>query len=107
MEDWKRQFKSEFGIHFSESELQFALEFIEQVAASAKEAGRREKGSSWREGYQRGLEEGRVQAITEVEEKLPRSNDTGHQCECGNPIFCSQGNDYRAGVLAAISFLKR
>ena len=29
--NWKEQFKEEFGIHFSKSELQFVLEFIEEL----------------------------------------------------------------------------
>ena len=31
MKNWKGQFKEEFGIHFSKSELQFVLEFIEEL----------------------------------------------------------------------------
>ena len=31
MKNWKQQFTEEFGIHFDESELQFAIEFIEDL----------------------------------------------------------------------------
>ena len=31
MKDYQEAFRQEFGIHFSESELQFALAFIEEV----------------------------------------------------------------------------
>jgi len=34
---WKKAFKDEFGIHFSESELQFALTFIENLLCQQEE----------------------------------------------------------------------
>jgi len=37
MKNWKGQFKEEFGIHFSKSELQFVLEFIEELLSKQKE----------------------------------------------------------------------
>jgi hypothetical protein len=41
MKDYQETFKQEFGIHFSESELQFALAFIEEVYQAGLEAGLR------------------------------------------------------------------
>lgn len=35
--DWKQNFKTEFGIHFSESEFQFCIEFIEELLCKQKE----------------------------------------------------------------------
>ena len=37
MKNWKGQFKEEFGIHFSKSELLFVLEFIEELLSKQKE----------------------------------------------------------------------
>jgi len=37
MKNWKGQFKEEFGIHFSKSELQFVLDFIEELLSKQKE----------------------------------------------------------------------
>lgn len=34
--DWKKQFTNEFGIHFSNSELQFALTFIQDLLDKQK-----------------------------------------------------------------------
>ena len=39
--DYQEAFKQEFGIHFSESELQFALAFIEEVYQEGLKAGLR------------------------------------------------------------------
>jgi len=36
--DWKEQFKQEFGIHFSNSEFSFAINFIESLLKSKQEA---------------------------------------------------------------------
>jgi len=35
--EWKKAFKDEFGIHFGESELQFALTFIENLLCQQEE----------------------------------------------------------------------
>ena len=40
--NWEPKFKEEFGIHFSKSELQFAIAFIEEVEEKAKKEGREE-----------------------------------------------------------------
>ena len=36
-ENWEKEFKKEFGIHFSKSELQFALCFIKELLEKEKE----------------------------------------------------------------------
>jgi hypothetical protein len=38
MKDYQEAFKQEFGIHFSESELQFALAFIEEVYQAGRDS---------------------------------------------------------------------
>ena len=38
-----RQFREEFGIHFSKSELQFAIAFLEDALTQAKQEGREER----------------------------------------------------------------
>jgi hypothetical protein len=35
-QNWEKQFKQEFGIHFSKSELQFALSFIDDILKEEK-----------------------------------------------------------------------
>ena len=37
MKNWKGQFKEEFGIHFSKSELQFVLDFIEELLSNQED----------------------------------------------------------------------
>ena len=37
-EKWKEDFIDEFGIHFSPSELQFVLEFIEEVISADRQS---------------------------------------------------------------------
>jgi hypothetical protein len=44
-QNWEKQFKQEFGIHFSESELQFAVSFIDDLLKEEKE--------KWEEEYVR------------------------------------------------------
>lgn len=36
--NWKTQFKQEFGKHFSKSELQFAIAFIEDLLTQQRES---------------------------------------------------------------------
>ena len=65
--NWKQRFIDEFGIHFSASELQFALAFIEEeIEEARREAlepfkGTRDPGewedSVWWEGRLKALEE--------------------------------------------------
>lgn len=55
---WEESFKSEFGIHFSESELQFALEFIREVELKAYRDGRAFLGEQKRIARQEGFDEG-------------------------------------------------
>ncbi len=44
IEEWQKRFKQEFAIHFSESELQFVLEFIcEEIQTARKEATDKER----------------------------------------------------------------
>ena len=42
MKNWKKQFELEFGIHFSESELQFAVAFVEDLLKEQKKKIRKE-----------------------------------------------------------------
>ena len=39
-QDYKTRFKDEFGTHFSKSELQFALTFLDEVAEEARQEER-------------------------------------------------------------------
>ncbi len=67
---WRYRFTSEFGIHFPDSELQFALAFIEQeISRSSSTAAAHacyEEGQRWgelvrdlkEEAYKKGLEDG-------------------------------------------------
>ena len=69
MKNWKGQFKEEFGIHFSKSELQFVLEFIEELLSQQKaeskdketfslefEAGERSMAKAVLERIEKGVE---------------------------------------------------
>jgi len=72
--NWKKQFKDEFGKHFSKSEYQFVIEFIEELLeAQAKEIGNIDtEFVGWNSGsqYDNGYKDGFHQALREVKAKL-------------------------------------
>jgi flagellar biosynthesis/type III secretory pathway protein FliH len=63
--NWKQRFIDEFGIHFSTSELQFALAFIEEeIREEAYNRGaKEERPKAYAQGYEDGYKRGQLAEI--------------------------------------------
>lgn len=84
---WQDTFREEFGIHFSESELQFAIAFIEEREAEVRE-------EAYKAGYIKGGIDGTGKPLLEVENvRIVGGANAGcygycHQAKNGESFTC-------------------